>query len=139
MVTLLAQVKLPDGPGKSAFVKVCSDCHSPESAVSMLRTREEWTATLGQMAQMGAQGTDQEFEQILEYLVTNFSPIQMNQATAKELESALDIPANIAEAIVSYRQEKGSFKSVDDLKKVPGLDAEKVDARKDRLTFGSQN
>jgi len=129
------QDKLPDGPGKSAFVKVCGDCHAPESAVIMLRSREEWTLTLSDMAQRGAQGTDQEFEQILDYLVRNFSPIQVNKADAKDLESALDVSTSAAEAIVSYRQEKGSFKTGEDLKKVPGVDAAKIDARKDRLVF----
>ena len=27
---------LPDGPGKSALLKVCSECHGPEAAVGQL-------------------------------------------------------------------------------------------------------
>jgi competence ComEA-like helix-hairpin-helix protein len=42
----------------------------------------------------------------------------------------------VAEAIVTYRQDKGPFKAIDDLKLVPGLEPEKIDARKARLTFG---
>jgi len=129
------QDKLPDGPGKSVFVKVCGDCHAPESAVSVLRSREEWTLTLNDMAQRGAQGTDQEFDQILDYLVGNFSPIQVNKASATDLESTLGVSTAVAEAIVGYRQENGNFKTVDDLKKVPGVDAAKIDNRKDRLVF----
>jgi len=45
------------------------------------------------------------------------------------------VPAGIAEAIVAYRQANGDFKTLDDLKKVPGLDAVKVDAQKTRITF----
>ena len=47
----------------------------------------------------------------------------------------LDITAAVADALVSYRQQNGPFKTLDDLKKVPGLDAAKVDARKVRVTF----
>jgi competence protein ComEA len=36
---------------------------------------------------------------------------------------------------VTYRQQNGSFKTLDDLKNVPGVDAAKVDARKARLSF----
>ena len=38
--------------------------------------------------------------------------------------------------MIAYREKNGLFKSVDDLKKVPGIDAKKIDAKKDRLYFG---
>jgi len=40
-----------------------------------------------------------------------------------------------AEAIVKYRTDKGPFKTLEDLKKVPDLDFKKVEAQKDRLVF----
>jgi competence protein ComEA len=40
-----------------------------------------------------------------------------------------------AEAIVRYREEKGSFKTLDDLKKVPGIDPGKLEAKKASLEF----
>ena len=43
--------------------------------------------------------------------------------------------ARMADGLVTYRQQNGSFKTLDDLKKVPGLDAAKVDARKARVSF----
>jgi competence protein ComEA len=130
-----AQEKFPEGPGRTALFKACSDCHGVEAVVGSLRTRQEWSDVIDQMAQNGAQASDQEYDEILEYLVRHFSPIPVNKATAKALEAALDVPAGIAEAVVTYRQEKGDFKSADDLKKVPGLDSSKVDARKERLVF----
>jgi competence protein ComEA len=75
---------------------------------------------------------------IVEYLSSNFMPggkIYVNKAKAKDLETALELSSADAEAIVRYREEKGSFRTLDDLKKVPGLDAGKVEARKDRLDF----
>jgi DNA uptake protein ComE-like DNA-binding protein len=37
--------------------------------------------------------------------------------------------------LVKYRQDKGPFKSSDEVKKVPGIDAGKVDAAASRLVF----
>ena len=125
----------PDGAGKTVFLKICGNCHDPDKVVGPLKTRAEWSQVLDDMARFGAEGTDQEFTQIHEYLVAHFSPISINKATAKELAATLDIPATVAEAIVSYRDEKGKFTALDDLKKVPGLDASKVDAVKKRLVF----
>ena len=64
-----------------------------------------------------------------------FSPIPINKATAKDRQTALQIPADVAEAIVAYRAEKGDFKTVDDVKKVPGLEAGKIDGRRFRVVF----
>ena len=37
--------------------------------------------------------------------------------------------------IIQYRNKNGDFHSIDDLKKVPGVDAAKIEAKKDRLVF----
>ena len=125
----------PEGAGKSAFLRVCSSCHDPDKVVGPLKTRAEWSQVIDDMARFGAEGSDQEFTQIHEYLVAHFSPIAVNKATVKELAATLDIPATVAEAIVSYRDGKGKFTTPDDLKNVPGLDASKVEAVKKRLVF----
>ena len=40
-----------------------------------------------------------------------------------------------AALIIQYRAKNGDFKSIDDLKKVPGVDVAKIEAKKDRLVF----
>ena len=125
----------PPGPGREALFKVCNDCHGPESVLGQLKTRDEWSKTLDEMAANGAQGTDEEWNNILEYLDKHYSLIMVNTAPAKDLASKLDVPAETADAIVRVRTEKGKFKSIDELKQVPGLDAATLDARKDRLIF----
>jgi len=127
----------PEGTGKAVVLRVCSNCHGADTVVQTLRTRQEWSEVVDQMARFGAEASDQDFDQILDYLVKFYSPIRVNKATATELESALDVSASAAEAIVSYRKEKGPFKTLDDLKQVPGLEPGKIDARKARLTFAS--
>jgi competence protein ComEA len=130
-----AQDPFPDAMGKAPLVKVCSNCHTAESVIQTLRTRQEWSDVIDQMSRFGAEASDKEFDQILTYLAMHFSPIRINKAGAKDLESVLDVPAGVAEAIVSYRQANGDYKTLDDLKKVPGLDGGKVEAQKARIVF----
>ena len=131
----VVQDPFPEAMGKTALLKVCGNCHGAETVIQTLRTRQEWSDVIDQMARFGAEASDQEFEQILEYLARHFSPIRVNKATAKELEATLDVPAAVAEAIVAYRAEKGEFKTVEDVKKVPGLESATIEARKARIVF----
>jgi competence protein ComEA len=130
--------ELPAGPGKDTLVRVCSNCHSPDNVIANGEDRAGWEATIQKMAGFGAQGTDEEFTEILEYLVKNFPanpPINVNKATSAQLVSGLALTAAEADAIVAYRKQSGDFKTLDDLKKVPNVDAKKLDAKKDRLQF----
>jgi competence protein ComEA len=125
----------PPGPGRDALFKICNDCHGPESVLGQLKTRDEWSKTLDEMAANGAQGTDEEWNRLLDYLDQYYSLILVNTAPAKELALKLDVTADVADAIVRTRTDKGKFASLDDLKRVPGVDSAKIDARKDRLIF----
>jgi|SRR5579864_261554 len=125
----------PEGPGKAALLKACNDCHGAEAAVAQLKTHDEWSKTLDEMAANGAQASDEAWNQILEYLDKHFSLIAVNKADARSLANTLDVPEDEGEAIVRYRQAHGRFGSTDDLKQVPALDPAKVDARKDRFVF----
>ncbi len=126
---------LPDAPGKSAFLKTCSECHGPESAVAQLKTPDEWRKTVDEMAANGAQATDDEWNDILSYLDSYFSLILVNKADGKILAKALGVPDAEGEAVVRYRAEHGAFSTIEDLKNVPGLEAKTIDSRKDRLVF----
>ena len=82
--------------------------------------------------------TTSERAAIVEYLSANFKPggtIYVNKSSAKDLEASLEISANEAEAIVHHRELNGDFKTLDDLKKVAGLDEAKIESKKDRLAF----
>jgi competence protein ComEA len=131
----VAKDPFPEGTGKPAVLKVCSNCHTAETVIQSMRTRQEWSDVIDQMARFGADGSDQEFDQILNYLSRHFSPVKVNTATAKDLESALDVPAAVAEAIVAQRAKNGDFKTLEDLKSVPGLDAGRIEAQKARIVF----
>ena len=136
----VASAQLPDGPGKDATVKVCSPCHEANRAAALRLTREGWEQTVSDMRWRGAKGTDEEFAQVIEYLVTNFlgeapAKLNMNRATAVELESVVLLLRKEAAALIAYRDKVGGFKTIDDIKKAPGVDFKKIEAAKDRITF----
>jgi competence protein ComEA len=137
--TVFAQ--LPDGPGKDTVIKVCGFCHDPSTAAAVRLTREGWQATINDMISRGAKGTDEELAQVLDYLATHFlgegdKPLNMNTATSVELESVLGLLRKEAAALIAYRDKTKGFKSIDDLKKIPGVPFKKIDDKKDRLVFG---
>ena len=131
----VAKDPFPESAGKPALLKVCGNCHTAETVIQSFRTRQEWSDVIDQMARFGAEGSDQEFDQILTYLSRHFSPIKVNKAAATDLESVLDVPAAVAEAIVAYRSKNGDFKTLDDLTNVPGLEAGRIEAQKARIVF----
>jgi competence protein ComEA len=130
--------ELPAGPGKDTLIHVCSSCHSPDNVLANGQDQAGWEATLQKMAGFGAQASDEEFTAILDYLVKNFpanAKINVNKSPAGALVTGLGLSPSEADAVVAYRKQNGDFKTIDDLKKVPNVDAKKLDAKKDRLAF----
>ena len=134
-----AFAQLPDGPGKDATLQLCGNCHEATIVQQHRQSRDEWVSTIQKMMASGAEGTEDQFTAVLQYLTKNFGPaaakISINQAPASELESGLGLTAKEAAAIVTYRTDKGAFKAIDDLKKVSDLDFKKIEAQKDRIAF----
>jgi competence protein ComEA len=131
----VAQPQLPDAPGKKTLEKVCFKCHGPENVLKKRHTKEQWDKVIDTMTENGAKGTDAEFEEVLNYLSHYFAQINVNKASAVEIQNVVDLSADEAAAIVKYREANSEFKSVDDIGKVPGLDAKKIADRKDRILF----
>jgi competence protein ComEA len=138
--------QLPDGPGKDVVERVCSACHGAEMVMTKRLTKDGWTQVVEDMIQRGAQGSDDDFAQIVDYLSAHFSPssgtaaaaavkVNVNKAAADELKTGLGLSDAQAKAIVDYRQQNGNFKSIADLKKVSSLDAATIDGIKDRVEF----
>ncbi len=61
--------------------------------------------------------------------------VNVNKATAAELESRLGLTDAEATALIHYREQKGDFKSVQELFSVPGLDAGKIRSQQSKITF----
>jgi competence ComEA-like helix-hairpin-helix protein len=126
---------LPDNPSTALFVRVCSDCHALERTITRRRTRAEWTDTMRQMLEDGAEVTDEEVAVLIDYLVSNFGAVAINTATADVLATVLGLSGREAEAIVAHRAANGNFANFEAVKKVPDVDITKLERRKDSIRF----
>ena len=129
---------LPEGEARDLTIRVCAQCHEPQRAAALRLTRDGWEGVLTKMAGLGAQMKDAEYTQILDYLSTNFKgeapkPINMNSASSVELESVAALLRKEAAAFIAWRNKNGPCKSLDELKKIPGVPFKKIDERRDRL------
>ena len=61
-------------------------------------------------------------------------PIDLNRATAAELDSLPGIGPATAQAIVAHREANGPFSSVDDLENVRGIGPAKLEALRGSVT-----
>lgn len=135
LILPVAAQDLPDGPGKAIFEKMCTQCHGVEGVVRSKMTKDRWMAIVDDMVSRGAKGTDDEIDTVINYLAANFGrKLNVNKATASDL-TALGLTADEAQAVIKYRVEKGTVKDIDDLSKVPGVDAAKITGLKDRVEF----
>ena len=132
--------QLPEGPGRDETMKLCKQCHEVARSISLRQDRDGWHTTMNKMVAFGMKSTEQEYATVLDYLSKHFPAdevprVNVNTATAIELESGLTLRRSQAAAVIAYREKNGDFKSIEDLKKVPGLDADKLDGKKDRIAF----
>jgi competence protein ComEA len=119
---------------KVVYQTVCGNCHAYDM-VSDIRSTPEWEQTIDAMIGFGATITDAQLEAVRRHLLRTMVKVNVNTAKAAELPLVLNISEATAQALVKYRTAHGDFKTLDDLKKVPGVDAAKLDARKDRVAF----
>ena len=146
---LAVSTNLPSGKGKEIVQQHCSGCHALKVVTSKRASKPQWASIVDQMVSRGAEVDDDDIEVVVEYLATNFGPLKsgagaagshlksvnVNTATAGQLAAVLGVSAKDAAAIVTYRQQNGSFKQWTDLTKVPGIETRKVELHKDRLAF----
>ena len=66
--------QFPDGPGKDTTLRLCSACHNADIIIQHRQGRDEWNAEIQKMIAAGAQGTPDQFSEVLTYLASNFAP-----------------------------------------------------------------
>jgi len=135
LVPLVQAQDLPEGKGKDLVEQVCGACHGTDLVSSRRATKQGWSYIVDDMVSRGASATNDQIAQINEYLSKNLGQVNVNKGPAAELTSVLEITDEQAQAIIKYRTEHGDFKSVDDLKKVPGLETAGLDKKKDRVAY----
>ena len=121
--------------GATLYKQICATCHEIETVISSRRTRIGWERTAEDMIARGAEGSDEEMDAVVEYLAAYFGKVNVNTATAEQLAKSLDLSAKEAQAISVYRERNGKIKDFEELKKVPGVGAEKLQAKRGLIAF----
>ncbi len=124
-----------DDKNAAVYTRVCSLCHDALRILSNRRTRDQWGEVIDKMVERGAQGSDDDFNAVLEYLVGHYGRINVNRGAVKDLETVLKVSDAEAEAIVSYRKDHGPIPDFETLSKVPGLDAQKLSQNRDAISY----
>ncbi len=144
-----ATATMPNAPGKDVTIRTCTKCHAITNITGQHKDSDGWTATITKMVGYGASASDDEFQQILDYVTKYYgvnpppadaagaahAKIVVNKETAAQLTTDLGLTDAEAAAVVDYRTKNGDFKTIDDLKKVPSVDGKKFDAHSADLQF----
>lgn len=135
---------MPDGPGKQFILSQCTACHKPEHFTQYHHTPPEWQAIVARMGARVPAATKADLDAVEKYFVTNYPKVEaatdpnkvnMNKATAKEMETRLNLTAAEAEAIVHYREEHGDFKEWRDMLIIYGVNGKRVQALQEKMAF----
>ncbi|MEO7270654.1 MAG: helix-hairpin-helix domain-containing protein [Vicinamibacterales bacterium] len=129
------QMVLASGPGADSFQRVCVLCHTPDRIVSVRKTKVEWEEVIDKMITRGAQVTDDNYGPIEEYLLRNYAKVNVNKGVKEDLVLIGGFTAAEADALVQFRTASGTIPDFAALGKVPGLDAKKLDEKRDALIF----
>ena len=113
--------------------QVCANCHSLQIVMDTPMSYSAWHDTVQTMIDRGASGTDEQIDDIMDYLHRTATTINVNTANADELELVLNVPEAVAKAIVARRSTQ-KFIDLPDLKSMPGIDKATIDT-KARLIF----
>jgi competence ComEA-like helix-hairpin-helix protein len=127
---------LPDDKGKDVVLRMCTNCHGIAQVTSTRYSKKFWGSVVDDMVSRGAEGSDEDVNSVINYLSRNFGkPVNINTATAKEIETGLSFNTAQSELVVKYRAEKGAFKSYEELAKVPGLNGDLLEEQKKNIVF----
>jgi len=79
---------LPDGPNRETAQRICSGCHSVQMFLGRGMTREQWGGVVSNMIGRGAKMSDQEFDQVVDYLATALPPGKQGGAATTAAKTA---------------------------------------------------
>ena len=137
----LAQKDFPDGAAKEYVNKICLQCHQPAQLLSQHRTEDDWKKTIARMATKGISAPAEQFDAIAVYMAKNFgkeedtSKLNINKAKAEDIVTVLGLTPEEARAVIAYRDKHGEYREWGDILVVYGVDGQKIEAAKDKMTF----
>jgi hypothetical protein len=65
---------MPDGPGKTLVLEICTQCHNLQRVKQTRLTPEGWLEVLENMLNEGAPLSENDLPEVLRYLARNFRP-----------------------------------------------------------------
>jgi len=136
----LLPAQLVEAPGMKETDKNCKTCHEIERSISLRQDLNGWNQTIVKMVGFGMKSPESELAIVAEYLAKYYPadampPINVNTASAIDLESRFSMKRSESSAFLAYREKTGKFKTFADLKKAPGINPEKVDAKMTQIIF----
>jgi mono/diheme cytochrome c family protein len=68
----MAAQDLPAGKGRETLKTICASCHDIETTINLRNSRSGWAEVIERMKSNGADGTEAQFSEVLDYLTANF-------------------------------------------------------------------
>jgi hypothetical protein len=119
---------------RESLTAVCGVCHTLEIVLDTPMDLDGWRDTLQKMVDRGAMGTDDQFDDIMDYLHRTMTTININNAPINELQTVLGVRPDTAQAI-AVRRDKHAFADLRDVESViPRADRARIES-KARLIF----
>ena len=134
LIAFTAGAAESDDPNWGAVQVVCGRCHTTALFRNQPRSWSRWNDVFADMTNRGATGTDEQLVQVTSYFFENLTLVNVNTSPADELAGVLGVKESVAEAIMA-RREKKPFANLAELRQIPGVDANKLQQRKERIRF----
>lgn len=128
---------LADGPERQAVARRCAGCHAAGNFTRFRKNEDAWTEVMADMVNRGAEIPDDEYEGIIAFLARNYGPssrVNVNRAPVEELGKLLALSKEEAKSLATYR-DANPLREFSDFTKVPGLDAAKLQSKRDLIVF----
>jgi hypothetical protein len=119
---------------RESLKAVCAKCHNLQIVTSTRLSYDGWHETVQKMLDRGAVGTDEQLNDVMDYLHRTMTTIDVNSADSGELGLVLGASDTTIAAIVARRALR-KFENLKDLKTIPGIDTAALDKKATLLYF----
>lgn len=87
--------KLPAGKGRDTFQTLCTACHDIETTINLRNTRNGWLGIIRDMKGNGAEGTEAQFGEVVDYLTLHFGKKEEGSAKPTGATRSIGVPAQV--------------------------------------------
>lgn len=94
----------PPGKGRETFNKVCTACHDADVAMQQRNTRAGWAKIVQFMKDMGAEGTPEQFNEIIDYLSEHFGAQQGATVPVRKSASAEESEKPVVRRVLPWEK-----------------------------------